>query len=82
MCREAGSPCVTRWAAGSQPSTRQVHKPSQESVPPGRVVWEFWTSSNDGCGNGCDRQAAFKKAMRSDAQDLEQVRGASPGQGF
>lgn len=39
----------------------------------GRVTWEFWTSSNDGCGNGCDRQAAFKKAMRSDAQDLEQV---------
>lgn len=39
-----------------------------------RVEWAMWTSSNDGCGNGCDRQAEFKKAMRSDAQSMETVR--------
>ncbi len=40
---------------------------------PGRVEWEFWTSSNDGCGNGCDRQAEFKQQMRETAQTLEKV---------
>ena len=38
-----------------------------------RVEWDFWTSANDGCGNACDRQAAFKVAMRETAQTLEKV---------
>ncbi|CAL5228469.1 g11610 [Coccomyxa viridis] len=36
-----------------------------------RVEWDFWTSSNDGCGNACDRQSEFKIAMRETAQSLE-----------
>ena len=42
-----------------------------------RVDWEFWTSSNDGCGNGCDRQAAFKRDVREDAEALETVSAGS-----
>ncbi len=38
-----------------------------------RVEWDFWTSSNDGCGNACDRQSEFKIAMRETAQSLEKV---------
>lgn len=37
------------------------------------MEWEFWTSSNGGCGNGCDRQADFKQQMRETAQSLEKV---------
>ncbi|CAL8466083.1 g5619 [Coccomyxa elongata] len=36
-----------------------------------RVEWDFWTSSNDGCGNGCDQQANFKKKMSGTAIALE-----------
>jgi hypothetical protein len=45
----------------------------QQLVAARRVEWEFWTSSNDGCGNGCDRQSAFKVQMRETAQTLEKV---------
>lgn len=38
-----------------------------------RVEWEFWTSSNDGCGNGCNQQADFKKKMRDTAIALQKV---------
>ncbi len=37
------------------------------------MEWDFWTSSNDGCGNACDRQSEFKVAMRETAQSLEKV---------
>lgn len=39
----------------------------------GRVEWEFWTSSNDGCGAPCDRQSTFKKEMRDSAVEMEKV---------
>ena len=38
-----------------------------------RVEWDFWTSSNDGCGNGCNQQADFKKKMQNTAIALEKV---------
>ena len=37
------------------------------------MEWDFWTSSNDGCGNACDRQSEFKIAMRETAQSLQKV---------
>ena len=39
----------------------------------GRVEWEMWTSSNDGCGNSCDIQTRFKKEFRDTAKQLEKV---------
>eukprot|EP00884_Botryococcus_braunii_P018971 jgi/Botrbrau1/5758/Bobra.0134s0028.3 len=39
--------------------------------PDERVEWEFWTSSNDGCGAPCDRQSSFKKEMRDSAVEME-----------
>ena len=38
-----------------------------------RVEWEFWTSSNDGCGRACDRQGAFKRDFQAAAMQFEQV---------
>ena len=38
-----------------------------------RVEWEFWTSSNDGCGNSCDIQLRFKKEFGETAKKLEMV---------
>ncbi len=35
--------------------------------------WELWTSTNDGCGNSCDRQATFKVQMRDAAVELSKV---------
>lgn len=45
----------------------------QESMahPDDRVEWEFWTSSNDGCGAGCDRQSRFKADFAETAISLE-----------
>jgi hypothetical protein len=40
---------------------------------PRRVDWELWTSTNDGCGNSCDRQATFKVQMRDAAVELQKV---------
>ena len=37
------------------------------------MEWDFWTSANDGCGNGCDQQTDFKKKMRDTAIALEKV---------
>ncbi|KAK9804303.1 hypothetical protein WJX72_005862 [[Myrmecia] bisecta] len=39
--------------------------------PDERVEWDFWTTSNDGCGVSCDRQTAFKKEFRDSAVELE-----------
>jgi len=39
----------------------------------GRVEWEMWTSTNDGCGNSCDIQTRFKKEFRDTAVQLEKV---------
>ncbi len=46
-----------------------------EAAGPGpcRVDWELWTSTNDGCGNSCDRQATFKVQMRDAAVELSKV---------
>ena len=38
-----------------------------------RVEWELWTSTNDGCGSSCDRQATFKIQMRDAAVELQKV---------
>lgn len=38
-----------------------------------RVEWEFWTSSNDACGAGCDRQSRFKAEIAETAITLEKV---------
>lgn len=38
-----------------------------------RVEWEFWTSSNDACGAGCDRQGRFKSELAETAISLERV---------
>ena len=38
-----------------------------------RVEWEFWTSSNDGCGDACDIQTKFKKEFRDTAAQMEKV---------
>ena len=38
-----------------------------------RVEWEFWTSSNDACGAGCDRQSLFKSEFAETAISLEKV---------
>ena len=39
-----------------------------------RVEWQFWTSSNDGCGRACERQGAFKREFQMTAVQFEQVR--------
>lgn len=38
-----------------------------------RVEWEFWTSSNDACGAGCERQNRFKLDFANTAISLEKV---------
>ncbi|KAL3145489.1 hypothetical protein ABBQ32_003313 [Trebouxia sp. C0010 RCD-2024] len=40
--------------------------------PDDRVEWEFWTSSNDACGAGCDRQSLFKSEFAETAISLDQ----------
>eukprot|EP00243_Klebsormidium_subtile_P000648 TRINITY_DN110_c0_g1_i1.p1 TRINITY_DN110_c0_g1~~TRINITY_DN110_c0_g1_i1.p1 ORF type:complete len:634 (-),score=210.48 TRINITY_DN110_c0_g1_i1:256-2157(-) len=40
--------------------------------PDERVEYEFWTNSNDECGQKCDAQAAFVKDFKAAAQILEQ----------
>lgn len=39
-----------------------------------RVEWGFWTSSNDACGAGCDRQGQFKSELAETAISLERVK--------
>ena len=39
----------------------------------GRVEWQFWTSSNDGCGRACERQGQFKREFQDTAVSFEQV---------
>ncbi|KAJ7528163.1 hypothetical protein O6H91_16G087300 [Diphasiastrum complanatum] len=40
--------------------------------PDDRVEYEFWTNSNDECGQKCDRQTEFVKNFKGAAQILEQ----------
>ncbi|XP_022721878.1 vacuolar-sorting receptor 1-like isoform X2 [Durio zibethinus] len=40
--------------------------------PDERVEYEFWTSSNDGCGPKCERQIEFVKNFKAAARILEQ----------
>lgn len=46
------------------------------------MEWDFWTSSNDGCGNACDQMSAFKINMRETAQSLEKVIPLTGGRFF
>lgn len=43
------------------------------SHPDDRVEYELWTTSNDGCGINCERQAAFKRDFADKAIALEQA---------
>jgi len=42
------------------------------SHPDDRVEYEFWTTSNDGCGPNCERQAAFKRDFKEKAIKFDQ----------
>ena len=46
----------------------------RESIanPDGRVEWELWTTSNDGCGPSCDEQALFKRDVAAIAATLDE----------
>ncbi|KAK9799792.1 hypothetical protein WJX73_009230 [Symbiochloris irregularis] len=41
--------------------------------PDNRVEWQLWTSSNDGCGRACERQASFKREFRDTAVTFEKA---------
>lgn len=39
--------------------------------PDDRVEWEFWSDSNNGCGDKCNAIMSFLKAFHSDVENLE-----------